>query len=465
MIRIYVRSICGTMTPVDVCGDQKIEGLYQAVGEATQLDDRTFDIVFNGEVLWKWGRQVTVEACGLVEDSEVSLRYKDPMYVHILELAEPTRVNIFDVLRRGYHEQDADPDAQFVLDLSVPDSAPRVNILGFRHVNVVCNTPNTHLGNSFLFRCRALTTLSFRWASFSSIGDSFLYGCHNLTSVDFGHQPYVTSIGRGFLSTCDCLRTVDMSAFPNIRSIGDDFLLGCHALTSVDLSAQGNVTTIGNKFLHSCRSIMMLDMSACSQVTSIGMEFLANCISLASVNLSFQNVTGIPDYFLSSSGITSINLGSFRHVTGIGNFFLSGTDVGATGRYFLSHCPPLTSIDLSPLSSVTYIGSCFLAGCTSLTSANLNLPRVTCIRDNFLSDTALIIADLSSLSRASIIGGNILGGCRSLQLIAAWRLPQGTREELRRRFGSRIVWADSASYFAPFSMSSFPRPPHGFTRW
>ena len=134
------------------------------------------------------------------------------------------------------------------------------------------------------------------------------------------------------------------------------------------LLLQAEVATVIPNWFLSHTSLTRLDLSAESIVTRIGHSFLYYCTSLASIDLSgLSNVTQVGAGFLSGCrSLTSIDLSALSNVTQVG--------VG-----FLATCSSLTTLDLSPLSNVTSIDlnpfthtTQFAEGCTSLTSIYLS---------------------------------------------------------------------------------------------
>ena len=94
---------------------------------------------------------------------------------------------------------------------------------------------------------------------------------------------------------------------------------------------------------------------------------------VACLLLQAEVATVIPDWFLSKTSLTRLDLSVESIVTHIGDSFLF-------------NCASLTSVDLSGLSNVTQVGADFLYFCTSLTTLDLTpLKNVTKIEKAFLS--------------------------------------------------------------------------------
>lgn len=90
---------------------------------------------------------------------------------------------------------------------------------------------------------------------------------------------------------------------------------------------------------------------------SIGNSFLSGCPDLTMIDLSpLQNITEIGNSFLSGCvSLTMIDLSSFQNVIYV-------------GMDFLYHCISLTTIDLSPLQNIKFVAKNFLYECSDLTT-------------------------------------------------------------------------------------------------
>ena len=136
------------------------------------------------------------------------------------------------------------------------------------------------------------------------------------------------------------------------------------------LLLQAEVTTVIPDWFLSDTSLTRLDLSAESIVTHIGDRFLAHCTSLTSLDLSgLSNVTQVGESFLvNCNSLTTLDLSPFSNLSQVGAWFLEG-------------CTSLTSLDLLSLSNVTQVGAGFLTACSSLTTLDLSpLRNVTHIR-------------------------------------------------------------------------------------
>ena len=134
----------------------------------------------------------------------------------------------------------------------------------------------------------------------------------------------------------------------------------------------------------------------------------AERVSFRSSNSTTLDLTGlssltfIGDGFLRDSQITALDFSSLSDVTTIGSSFL----------YF---CTQLTALDLSGLSSVTAIGDAFLFCCSRITALDLSCcSGVTDIGEQFLySCEQLTTLDLSGLG-ITILGKSFLENCSEL---------------------------------------------------
>ena len=293
----------------------------------------------------------------------------------------------------------------------------------------------TAIGSGFLSRCRKLESVDLcSFDKVTVISDSFLWGCKSLKDIsNMSGLSNVKSIGKYFLSGCDSLVSVDTSALKSVTSIDEGFLIRCKKLESVDLCSFDKVTVISDEFLSHCKSLKDIsNMSGLSNVKSIGKYFLAGCDSLVSVDTSaLKSVTSIDEGFLiRCKKLESVDLCSFDKVTVISDEFLSHckslkdisnmsglSNVKSIGKYFLSRCDSLVSVDTSALKSVTSIDEGFLIRCKKLESVDLcSFDKVTVISDEFLSHCKSLkdISNMSGLSNVKSIGKYFLSGCDSL---------------------------------------------------
>ena len=183
------------------------------------------------------------------------------------------------------------------------------------------------------------------------------------------------------------------------------------------LLLQAEVATAIPDYFFTSSEVTSIDFSNVSVVDVIGKGFLSQCTSLTAVDLSgLSSLSRIGQQFLSScSALTTVNLTGLRAVTTIG--------VG-----FMYKCHALTTVDLSSLRSVTTIGAGCLEGCAALTAVDLSgLSALTRIEEGFLYSTALTTVDLSSLRSITTIGKNCLAYCTALTAVDLSGLSSLTR--------------------------------------
>ena len=119
---------------------------------------------------------------------------------------------------------------------------------------------------------------------------------------------------------------------------------------------------------------------------------------VACLLLQAEVTTVIPNYFLKGTSIT-LDLSAVSTATYVGRGFLHG-------------CGSLTSLDLSSFQNLKYIDHEFLFGCKSLTALDLSsLSSLEHVGDRFLSGCiGLTALDLSSLSSVQHIGHDFCSG-------------------------------------------------------
>ena len=230
----------------------------------------------------------------------------------------------------------------------------------------------TAIPDSF-FKGSAVTCIGSSCVSIvDDIRDTSLPHCD--TILDLPKLPFVTAIGRRFLSDCTMLSTVDLTDMQAVTSIGDYFLCDCTTLSTVDLTGMQAVTSIGNNFLRNCTTLSTVDLTGMQAVTSIGDNFLAGCTKLSSVDFTgMQAVTSIGNYFLvGCTKLSTVDLTGMQAVTSIGN-------------NFLRNCTKLSTVDLTGMQAVTSIGEDFLRNCTTLSTVDLTgMQAVSSIGEDFL---------------------------------------------------------------------------------
>eukprot|EP00658_Telonema_sp_P-2_P073333 TRINITY_DN6238_c0_g2_i4.p1 TRINITY_DN6238_c0_g2~~TRINITY_DN6238_c0_g2_i4.p1 ORF type:complete len:201 (+),score=46.22 TRINITY_DN6238_c0_g2_i4:109-711(+) len=155
------------------------------------------------------------------------------------------------------------------------------------------------------------------------------------------------------------------------------------------------------------RSLVGSEMCIRDSVASVEMDFVSRCPALTSIDLSpFRNFNHVPGHFLVwGPSLTSIDLSPFCNVTEV-------------GLCFLVNCTSLTSIDLEPLANVRVVGQQFLGNCTALTNIDLGpFANVTTIGVGFLGHcTSLVSIDLSPLvSLTTTLDKTFMIKCKALK--------------------------------------------------
>eukprot|EP01060_Flectonema_neradi_P001945 TRINITY_DN11194_c0_g1_i1.p1 TRINITY_DN11194_c0_g1~~TRINITY_DN11194_c0_g1_i1.p1 ORF type:complete len:631 (+),score=96.27 TRINITY_DN11194_c0_g1_i1:51-1943(+) len=371
-------------------------------------------------------------------EPDMCLLAPDPISVTASQLSD--EVGRSEVAAR-FEEQ---PEVTCLLDISeyLDDNLAFVadnNLLppSVRHLSFINGGCCASIGNSFLSKCRNLTTIDLSclqrvtsigarflhgYRSLTSIsipeevrtiGPEFLAGCDSLTSVDFTAAQCIKAIGESFLRGCKSLETIDLVTFISLDRIPDGFLFGCESLTTIsNITSLRNVESIGDNFLNLCMSLKDVDLTAFTKVKSIGGCFLAGCRTLEKVDLSaFKKVTCTNERFLSRCE----SLKTILNMDGLGN-------VDSVGYNFLFGCSSLQSIDLSPLTNVSAISGFFLAECKSLESIDFSaFEKVTSIDDSFLSgcESLKTISNMKGLKnvekvKKSLLSTGFLNGCTSI---------------------------------------------------
>ena len=249
--------------------------------------------------------------------------------------------------------------------------------------------------------------------------------------MSFGDEPMGEGADMTQLSAGD---TIILTKTQKQQAIAELHALGVTDITAEKLKSvkdpevaclflQAEVATVVPNYFLSGTSLTRLDLSAESIVTHIGDRFLCNCTSLTSINLSgLSKVTQVGVGFLSScSSLTTLELSPFSNVTNV-------------GEAFLAYCESLTDIDLSPLRNVTQVGGSFLYNCSSLTTLDLSpLSKVTQIDSGFgdIADFAPFCTSLTSiyLSGCSSVVSNEVRKDKKLRKLVVEARPKRSRDE------------------------------------
>ncbi|MCF0227855.1 MAG: leucine-rich repeat domain-containing protein [Malacoplasma sp.] len=194
---------------------------------------------------------------------------------------------------------------------------------------------------------------------------------------------------------------------PSATSIDDYFLYDCTNLVNLVLPNDSNINQIGEHFLQNS-SIESISLKAFGSVTSIGKYFLSGCEDLKTLDLSqLSKLTAFTeDFAFACKGLTSVTFPSNCKATTIEDGFFWT-------------CKSLETVDLKGLTNVQTIGNEFFYSCEALKNINLSsLVNVNKIGDSFMSDCiALESINLSVISPVNGIGKNFLNGCKALERV------------------------------------------------
>ena len=186
----------------------------------------------------------------------------------------------------------------------------------------------------------------------------FLAGCTKLSKV-YLKGVKVTSLITGYFIQPTAKNTIltDLSVptlvyLPGMQETGltNNFLRNFNALTNVDLSGFSDVTTIGTYFLSDSYALKNVDLTPLSKLKSVGGYFMRNCISLTSIDLTpLSDVQIINNYFLSGcTSLTNVDtINNMKSLTRIGTYFVSNTGIKS---FKLTNLPELTQIGQNALS-------------------------------------------------------------------------------------------------------------------
>lgn len=285
--------------------------------------------------------------------------------------------------------------------------------------------------------CKSLASFDFKKVEILYLYNTF-NGCTALTYAEF--DPEMTLGGKkdsslsiynsGFKSSG--LKEVSL----NTPTVLEDMFKGCTSLIKVSLG--GNVQIIDESAFEGCTKLTTIDMNrvntvtlnsyafkGCSSLTSFDLtnvvlaekNVFQNCTKLSQVTMS-ENITEIPDYTFSATGLTSIDL-TFVEKIGKNAFektkftsIVLGKELDSIGSSAFSGCTSLTSV---VYNSTLNIPSSLFSGCTKLTSVLLNDQVQEIGASAFKGCTSLANIDLQNVAK---LDNSTFEGCTKLKTIA-----------------------------------------------
>ena len=252
-----------------------------------------------------------------------------------------------------------------------------------------------------------------------------LHPVYPIKCVRYVGGPTITEIGRptignkGFYG----VTKIELHDFDAVQIIGFDFVTECESLESIDLSAIHNAKFISGHFLGECTALTSVDLSPLSNVTELGGAFMLGCTALTAINLTPLSNLKYPFLSICTSLESPVDLTPFKNIQHIGSCFMS-------------HCSSLTSIDLLPFSNVTRIGDCFMTHCSALTAIGLEPFRGSLIEfgDSFLEGClSLRSVNLEPLNGVTGAGTKLLMGCGRVDIVDQEHLGDVLKLALRGR--------------------------------
>ena len=174
----------------------------------------------------------------------------------------------------------------------------------------------------------------------------------------------LTTIGNYAFQGCSGLSSLSLPS--NLATIGSYAFQNCNGITS--LTIPENLTSIGSNAFSGCNNITQLTWNAINLTTNGGIT--TSNITKVTIGNKVQN---IPEYFVSSSKITSVSIPS--SITTIGKSAFVG-------------CKGLTSLNIP--DNVTTIGESAFNGCSNLTKLILG-KGLTTIRNYAFEGTNIVV--------------------------------------------------------------------------
>ncbi|MBE6741500.1 MAG: hypothetical protein E7570_04265 [Ruminococcaceae bacterium] len=269
----------------------------------------------------------------------------------------------------------------------------------------------TEIGNSSFYKCEKVTSIP---KSICSIGSSAFVNS-GITAVDFSGTTQSINIGSKAFSACNYLTTVNLSdsdvylydyafsscgslktvllsdtitsiptsAFMNsgiesitlpssLKNIGDSAFSGCYRLKNINIPA--TVVKINELAFSGCTALENVNFANSEASITLGNYAFNRCTSLQEISLP-NNITAIPKYCFSYSGIEQINLPSaltkidtsaFAQ-TNIYEIWIPDSVTTINSEAFID-CKNLHNVRLSDESKLSKIESYAFSGCEKLTT-------------------------------------------------------------------------------------------------
>jgi hypothetical protein len=195
------------------------------------------------------------------------------------------------------------------------------------------------------------------------IGHKFLAGCVYLSEIEFTDQESVLSqIGDGWMSGCSQLTRVQFNGLSNLRIVGDAWMSNCTALTTVDFNSWPTLEIVDR------------DNNKMEDEDNNEME---------DEDLTEEHTRMEDRHEMAQrSGLPALH---------------------QVGKYWLAGCSSLTSLNLRPLSRLTFIGKDWLTRCSQFRHLDLSVLRLSpeCFDLGFLGDNGPCLTTLN-LTKCSI---------------------------------------------------------------